>query len=234
VTALFASEARATIAILGSDPEVAGGTFLSPDHLAPTFSLDRLSFSVAGDYSFTADSTSATVTIGTFLLTLNPQGTFSINTSIDGFFASDLLNSKSEITTYSASSYLFNYAGFPTVQVPIPGTTAAVAIPNLPETLPMTAGDFPLSSLELKGSANTLATVTPGSFGLYLGQLTTIEFDMLTPGETIRIHLPDDSSLTPASASVPEPPSFVLWGLGSLLVAAFGCYRKLTAGCSAT
>jgi hypothetical protein len=234
LTSLCASQARASIVIFASDPEVTGGTFLTPDRTVPPFSPDRLSFSVTGDYSFTADATSATVTISTYLLTLNPQGTFHINTSIDGFFASDLVNPKSEITTYSASSYLFNFGGSPIAQVPLPGTTASVAIANLPQALPTTAANFPMSSLELKGSASTLATLPTDTFGLYLGQLTTIQFDLLTVGETIRIDLPDDTSLTPAAANVPEPRSFVLWGLGSLLAAAAGGYRKLTAGFSAT
>jgi hypothetical protein len=231
VTVLCASESPAIIAILSSDTQVTGGTLLPGEPQTPTFSPDRLSFSVAGDYSFTADSTSVTMTIETWLLTTtqhgNPQGPFNVNTSIDGFFASDLIGTTAEITGYSASSFLFNtFVGVN--PVPIPGTTAAVAIPMLPETLPMAASDFPTSSLELTGSASTPVTIPPSPLGspLYIGQLTTIQFDKLENRETIRIELPDNTSLTPGSANVPEPGSLILWALGSLLPAAIGWFRR--------
>jgi hypothetical protein len=164
------------------------------------------------------------------LLPLNPQGPFNVNTSIDGFFASDLSGTTAQITEYSASSYLFNFGGFPPVQVPVPGSTATASIATLPVTLPSAAADFPLSSLLLQELASTSVTIPPNSFGLYLGQLTTIQFDHLTLGETIRIDLPDDSSLTPASTSIPEPQSLVLLALGSLLLCGATRLRRKLSG----
>jgi hypothetical protein len=224
VAASLASEAHATIAIFSWNPSVTGGTFVD-DNQFGSASSDRLSMSMFGDYSFVANSNSATVTISAFLLPLNPQGSFSVNTSIDGSFASDLSGTTAQITEYSASTYLFHYAGFPPVEVPVAGSGAIASIASVPITLPTATSDFPLSSLHLQASASTAVTIAPNDFGLYLGQLTTIQFDGLTAGETIRIDLPDDSSLTPA-ASVPEPPSLVLLGLGSLI--AWGATRLRT------
>jgi hypothetical protein len=221
VAASLASEAHATILVFSSNPTVAGGTFVDDQQLA-TFSSDRLSMSVFGDYSFVANSNSATVTVSSLLLPLNPQGSFNVNTSIDGFFASDLGGTTAQITEYSASSYLFHFDGFPSAQVPVAGSAATASIASVPVTLPTATSDFPLSSLHLQASASTAVTIPPNDFGLYLGQLTTIRFDGLTAGETIRIDLPDDSSLTP----VPEPPSLVLLGLGSLI--AWGATRLRT------
>ena len=211
VAASLASEAHATIAIFSWNPTVTGGTFVDDQQFA-TFSSDRLSMSIFGDYSFVASSNTATVTVSSFLLPLNPEGPFSVNTSIDGSFASDLAGTTAQLTEYSASSYLFHYGGFPPAPVPVAGSAAIASIASVPITLPTATSAFPVSSLHLEASASTAVTIAPNDFGLYLGQLTTIQFDGLTVGETIRIDLPDNSSLT----SVPEPPSLHLV-LGSLI-----------------
>ena len=215
--ALLSAEAQATIIVFSSNPSVTGGTFVN-DQQHGMSAPDRLSMSIFGDYSFKASATSATVTIDSLLLLpLNPQGPYNVNTSIDGSFASDLAGTAARITSYSASSFLFNFEGFPSIEVPVPGTTATATIAGLPETLPAATSDFPLSALHLQASATTPTTIPAGTFVQFLGQTTTIQFDMLTVGETIDINLPDDSSLTPVP--VPEPQSLTIL-LGSLLTLA--------------
>jgi hypothetical protein len=218
--ALLSAEAQATIILFSTAPGVTGGTFVNDEHFG-TFADDRLSMSIFGDYSFTASATSATVTIDSLLLLpLNFQGPYNVNTSIDGSFASDLADTTARLTSYSASSFLFNFEGIPSAEVPVPGTTATASIASLPETLPTATPDFPLSALHLQASATTPTTIPADTFVQFLGQSTTIQFDGLTVGETIDINLPDDSSLTPGA--VPEPQSLTLWGLGSLIT--FGAW----------
>jgi hypothetical protein len=217
VTASLTTEAHASFIVFTWDSEVTGGTFVNNQQLG-TFASDQLSMSIFGDYSFTATSNSATVTVSALLLLpSNQQGAFSVNASIDGSFASDLSGSTARITEYSASSYLANLSASG-VDI-FPGTTALASTAGLPDTLPTATADFPVSALDLQASASTPVVIPQNSFLPYLGQSTTIQFDMLTVGETIRIDLPDNSSLTPAT--VPEPPSgMVCVGLSSLL--AFG------------
>ena len=223
-TALLTSEAQASFAVLTVDNAVTGGSFVNHQQFA-TAAQDRLSFTVYGDYSFTANATSATVSLTTNLtLPFNPQGPYNVSTSIDGFFASSMPLTTARITDYSASSFLFNFVGFPSVVVPVPGTTAAASIATLPESLPTVTSGFPLSSLHLQDSATTPTTIPSGTFVEFLGQVSTINFDMLAVGETISIELPDDSSLTP---TVPEPQSITLLGLGSLITLGATMLRKL-------
>ena len=222
--AFLTSDIQASFAILSGGSTVTGGTFIDDQQFA-TPAPDRLSFSVFGDYSFRASASSATVSITTYLtLPFNPQGPYNVNTSIDGFFASDLIGTTARITDFSASSSLVNFVGFPSVPVPVPGTTAAASIATLPESLPTVTSGFPLSSLHLQDSATTPTTIPSGTFVEFLGQVSTINFDMLAVGETISIELPDDSSLTP---TVPEPQSITLLGLGSLITLGATMLRKL-------
>ena len=216
-TALLTSEAQASFAVLTVDNAVTGGSFVNHQQFA-TAAQDRLSFTVYGDYSFTASATSATVSMTTNLtLPFNPQGPYNVSTSIDGSFASSMPLTTARITDYSASSFLFTdfTTGEPQVPIPIPGTTATASIAGLPESLPTVTSGFPLSSLHLQASATTPTTIPAGTFVEFLGQVTTIQFDGLTVGETIDIGLPDNSSLAPAG--VPEPHSLTLLGLGSLI-----------------
>src|SRR5208337_2033054 len=88
----FAFEAQATEVVLQYQPAViVGGSFVDPNvaEYNHVTLMDRLGFSVAGDYNVLADGSSSTVevSISTALLTSNIQGSFNLNTSIDGFFA---------------------------------------------------------------------------------------------------------------------------------------------------
>ncbi len=218
-TGAFEREAQATIAVLTYGATVDGGTFLSSpsEPGGVTAAPDRLSFSVAGDYSLVADGTSSTVTvtITTNLLTPDIQGSFVLNTSIAGSFAyipTSPAGTIPELTIYSATSTLQNITG-----------SATVTLPGSPVPL-STAPDFPTGGLELSGSQTSVVTLPAGMvYQGYLEQVTTITFNNVSAGETLQIQLPDNTSLTPAP--VPEPGSLTPMLAGVAAIAAV-CWRK--------
>ncbi len=222
----FPFEAQATVPVVLYSPTVTGGTFVDPNvsneasHV--TFPLDRLSFSVAGDFSILvgSGSSSVDVSISTAVLTTDIRGSFNLNTSIDGVFAYSSTTAPGTaptITRFSATSDLQT----------IPGSVAVI-LPGSPIPL-STATNFPSGGLELSGSANSVVTIPDGYvYQGYLEQTTMITFENVTAGETLQIQLPVSASLTP----VPEPASWVLLGLGVLLItgAAWRRKRELDAG----
>ncbi len=217
---LFPFEAQATIPIVLYRPTVTGGTFVDPNvtneatHV--TFPMDRLSFSVGGDFRVLAGSGSSSVDVSIYTAVLTPdiRGSFNLNTSIDGVFAYSSTaapGTAPTITRFSAASDLLT----------IPGSVA-VTLPGSPIPL-STAPNFPTGGLELSGSANSVVTIPEGYvYQDYLEQTATITFDNVTAGETLQIQLPVSASLTP----VPEPASLVLLGLGVLLTTGAAWLRK--------
>jgi hypothetical protein len=202
-------------------PTVTGGSFVDPTEVMDgmnrlSIAPDHMSFSVTGDFSVVASSSTVTVSIYAAVLNaLNSdvQNTFNVNTTIDGTFAYIPVGSESPptLTTFASTSDLM---GFP--------PTATVSLPPSPVTL-STAPNFPTGGLELNGSANTVVTLPPGlSYRGFLEQTTTITFNNVTSGQTLQISFPLNTSLS----SVPEPGSCALLALGGVLTAAGAVWRR--------
>ncbi|HEV3339876.1 MAG TPA: hypothetical protein VG125_05955 [Pirellulales bacterium] len=187
----------------------------TPASSGPTFTEFPNGFSIAGDASVTANSTTSSLTVtleGELGLKVNTAGEYLIGAGTDIILGSnDIFVS---ITNVTSSADLLYYPS----EQQVGGSTAniffGVPIPTYYPPANQVLSDY------AGGARSNAFQLNTGDYTIQW--VTNVTFADVKAGDTLYMGLPGGGGLDPT----PEPTSFALWGLGATLIGGFTHWRR--------
>jgi hypothetical protein len=195
-----------------TQPTITGGSFNDTRQKPQTQGNTGFSVQGPGDFNFTADGTSSTVTIDyqvDLTIPFLQAGDYVLGAGIVGDFGTTVTGHIISLTQYTTDNSVVGFSGSDVhLGAPNSGDPAVPLIPGFT----LVASDF--------GTSNPF--FLPGTSSIDLRQIGTISFSGLQAGDVVNVQFPNDTDLAPS----PEPATLTLGGLSAVGLLGCGWLRR--------